>query len=155
MIYLQAARRVVLLTVFALAAGCRSAGPVTMLPASTATGATTQAPAATATARPAATATRQASATPGATATPAPTSIPASATPTGTSETVTLLWAPEAPLVDSDDIEEIIAALKRRPGILDGSGSELSLSITYDPAIISAGRIIVIMRGMGYPVVRP
>jgi hypothetical protein len=76
-------------------------------------------------------------------------------TPEVASETVTLLWAPEAPLVDSDDIEEIIAALKTRPGILDGSGSEVSLSITYDPTLITAGRIVVILRGMGYPVVRP
>jgi hypothetical protein len=129
---------------------------VATLPAITATGAATRASRTTATARPAATATRRASATPGATATAEPTStLTAEARTNGATETLTLLWAPEAPLVDSDDIEEIIAALKTRPGILDGSGSEMSLSLTYDPAIISAGRIIVIMRGMGYPVVRP
>lgn len=141
------------------AAGCSGPGlavrptgtapePVTSAPPTAAATIVSPAPQPTATATSPATATRPA--TKEATSTPT-----GEATTSVASETVTLLWAPGAPLVDSDDIDEIIAALKQRRGILDGEGSESSISITYDPTILTSGRIILIMKGMGFPVVRP
>lgn len=143
-------KRSLILLVVVAAAGCREAAPSPALPSSAPATATIIV------AAPGPTASTTATATPSAAATAAPTATPAaSPSPTPLRETVTLLWAPEAPAVDSDDIDEIIADLRRRPGILGGIGSESSITIIYDPTIRTVEEIMAIMDRMGYPVLLP
>lgn len=88
---------------------------------------------------------------------PTPTSEPPTAPPeptaTPVSEQVTLKFV--TPLGTIEELEPIIMLLEEREGILGGFGSEVEITITYDPEILTVEGVISLMEEIQRPVEVP
>jgi hypothetical protein len=93
---------------------------------------------------------------PQATFTPRPTPSPApSATKGPAYAVVTLRWNGGPSIADVDDVMEIASRLKEHPGIIDGYGDEIQITITYNPQLTSPAAIQKILLDSGYPTRAP
>lgn len=67
---------------------------------------------------------------------------------------ITLRWD-GAIIADADDVHDIVLHLKNTPGIIDGTGDEIQITIRYDPQIITPEKIQRVLADLGFPTRRP
>ena len=81
------------------------------------------------------------------------TSPPRTATPTlnPAFAEVTLRWDSGANISDIDEVTDIVAHLKERPGIEGGYGDETQIVLAYDPQKITVEQIRRLLADMGHP----
>lgn len=104
---------------------------------------------------PTATLTAVRSSTPAPTRTATPTRSPSPAvTATSVLAEITLRWD-GAIIADADDVHDIVLRLKSTPGIIDGTGDEIQITIRYDPQIITPDKIQRILADLGFPTRKP
>lgn len=135
------------LCVVGLAALPSCGGGATVTPATTSAPEATSAPA-TATSPPSATSTPLAATSAPATATSAP-----AATPEPEGEEVTFEFVAE--LSSIEEIDDIDLLLHDVEGILGVEGDEKSITITYDPAVITVDELQQVLESIRYPVKPP
>ena len=112
-------------------------------------------PAATATSASASTAIPPTATAVGPTAIPVPptaTTAPA-ATATQAGEKVTFEFV--APLSTIEELDPLLAAVEDVEGVLGASGSQVDITITYDPAVITVEELQAKMAEIGQPVKEP
>lgn len=97
----------------------------------------------------------QSSAAPATTA-PASTSAPSAiATSNPTRAEVFLRFAPGTNISDVDDIYDMLTHLKNTPGIHDGFGNEIEITVVYDPRLITVEKIRALLEEMSFPTLPP
>lgn len=88
--------------------------------------------------------------------TAATTSAPSpSATANPTRAEVLLKFAPGTNIADVDDVYDMLTHLKSSPGIHDGFGNELEITVVYDPRQITVDKIRALLEEMGYKTLPP
>jgi len=89
-------------------------------------------------------------------ATTAPASSPSpAATANPTRAEVLLKFAPGTNIADVDDVYDMLTHLKSSPGIHDGFGNELEITVVYDPRQITVEKIRALLEEMGYKTLPP
>lgn len=83
---------------------------------------------------------------------PTATSAPA-ATATQAGEKVTFEFV--APLSTIEELDPLLAAVEDVEGVLGASGSQVDITITYDPAVITVEELQAKMAEIGQPVKEP
>lgn len=91
--------------------------------------------------------------TPATTAPAATSAPPATANPTRAE--VLLKFAPGTNIADVDDVYDMLTHLKSSPGIHDGFGNELEITVVYDPRQITVDKIRALLEEMGYKTLPP
>ena len=91
---------------------------------------------------------------PTATIAPRTSPIPASNKTPAPAEVV-LRWDGGASIADVDDVSDIVIHLKDTPGIVDGFGDEIQITILYDPQKISVEMIQRKLADFGYRTRKP
>ena len=87
---------------------------------------------------------------------PHPTFTPApTATKSASLAELVLRWEAGAMISDVDDVSAIATRLRDTPGIVDGFGDEIQITITYDPQKIAPEAIQRKLADLGYPTRRP
>jgi len=87
------------------------------------------------------------------TATSEPPTAPPEPTATPVSEQVTLKFV--TPLGTIEELEPILQLIEQREGILGGFGSEIEITINYDPEVLTVDDVIALMEQINKPVVLP
>ncbi len=96
--------------------------------------------------------------------TPAPATAPAPRTSTTPAATATkspavaeviLRWDAGAIIADIDDVSAIVTQLRNTPGVIDGFGDEIQITILYDPQRITPDAIQRKLADLGYPTRKP
>jgi hypothetical protein len=140
--------------------GLTACNPATAEPATATTAPPTSAPPTATTAPPTATTAPPTATSAPPTATsepPTATSVPATATTAATAasegETVTLELV--EPLSTIEELEDIAQLMHDIPGILDVTGTEMRVNITFDPSVIDVNGVVAAMALIGFPVRPP
>lgn len=85
---------------------------------------------------------------------PPRTSPPAATSNPGRAD-LKLLWAAGTNISDVDDVYEMITHLKEHPGIHEGFGNEIEITVVYDPRLVTPATIRRLLLDMGFPTEPP
>ena len=66
-----------------------------------------------------------------------------------------LRWEAGTLIADIDDVSELVTRLRDTPGIVDGYGDEIQITILYDPQKITSDAIQRKLADMGFPTRKP
>jgi len=68
---------------------------------------------------------------------------------------ITYRWDVGVIITDVDDVTELAVRLGNRPGIVGAYGSEIQITVVYDPQKTTPENIAQILADMGFPVKKP
>ncbi len=86
---------------------------------------------------------------------PSPTTAPQGTPTKSPLVTLVLRWEPGVHIADIDDVTELVTRLRDTPGIVDGYGDEIQITILYDPRQITPDAIQRKLVDLGYPTRKP